>query len=155
MQKSAFARTCFGVAAVAATSVATVVTASNASAQLAISASPSYCAGTSYTITLPAADAAGLIAGYPSATAIVIDAKPTAGGYTHQVDHVEYVAGQDVTVQWIPMSAQTWNIVARPAGAPAGAGTQGPLPVNVVQTAPAGSSCTPGGTQPPASTGSI
>ncbi|MFD3506563.1 hypothetical protein [Nocardia sp. NPDC058666] len=156
MNKSVIARACVGVAAVASVGVATIVTAANASAQLSISASPSYCIGSTYAITLPAADAAALIAGYPNADAIVFSAKPTAGGYTHHVGEAAYVAGQDVTAQWTPMSAQTWNIYARPAGAPADAGSQGPMPVVVVESAPAGSSCTPttGGNPPPANSGS-
>lgn len=153
MKKSVFARTCVGIAVVG---VATVVTAANAYAQLSISGSPTYCVGTTYTVTLPAADAAELIAGYPSANAIVLVAKPTAGGYTEQIGSATYVAGQDVTVRWSPGSEQTWNIYAYPGGAPASAGKQGPLPVNVVKNAPAGSSCAPAtpGNPPPVNSGS-
>ncbi|MFE3060826.1 hypothetical protein [Nocardia sp. NPDC059239] len=123
--------------------------AATASAQMTITTSPAYCVGTTYAVTLPAADAAALWAQMPAVeTALnewALVETPSAGsGLSTTVSApVKYVAGQDVTVQWTPPAAGQWQLMMAPYSQ-GGYGTPfgGPLAVTVVQSAPAGSSCT-------------
>ncbi|WP_327141742.1 hypothetical protein [Nocardia sp. NBC_01327] len=130
--------------------MATIVSATTASADMTITPSQAYCVGTTYSVTLPAADAAALWAQMPAVeTALnewALVETPSAGsGLSTTVSApVKYVAGQDVTVQWAPPAAGQWQLMMAPFSQ-GGYGTPfgGPLAVTVVQSAPAGSSCTP------------
>ncbi|MCU1646481.1 MAG: hypothetical protein JWN03_6756 [Nocardia sp.] len=134
----------------AAMGVAAIVTATTASAAvvstLQLSASPAYCAGTSYTITLAAADATALMAQASGYQDITFQWAPYPQGTNVEISTLPYVAGQGMTVKWTPTYLGATTLVAY-AYDP----TRGPnaiiddmLPnINVVQSAPAGSSCTP------------
>ncbi|WP_405134777.1 hypothetical protein [Nocardia sp. NBC_01388] len=152
MNMSVFARSTVGIAAAAAMGVATIVSATTASAQLAITASSAYCADTTYTVTFPAADAAAMAAASGQNDLVMGATGP--GPIYWWSPTVTYVPGQDVTFQWTPsksvyagqsavgawsLHVEEAHVVTTPSA---------PLAVNVVQTAPAGSSCTPsaGGT---------
>ncbi|MGW4125946.1 hypothetical protein [Nocardia sp. NPDC004711] len=148
MRMSVLARSTVGLAAVAAMGVATIVSATTASAAMTITPSQAYCVGTTYTITLPAADAAALETN-PSLDQIDFNYNYTGTGGT--IGLVTWTKGQDVTVQWTPSQAAQTTVSAVAYGEWTGVGTVrlSMAPINVVQSAPAGSSCT----APPAGTG--
>lgn len=152
MNMSVFVRSTVGIAAGAAMGVATIVSATTASAQLAVTTSTAYCADTTYTITFPAADAAAMAATYGQSDFVLGAAGP--GPTYWWTPAVTYVPGHDVTFQWTPSKSVlpagtavgTWNLHVEEAHV---VSTPTPsLTVNVVQTAPAGTSCVPstGGT---------
>ncbi|GAB2550881.1 hypothetical protein [Nocardia heshunensis] len=150
---SVFARSTVGIAAIAAMGVATIVSATTASAAMTIQPSQAYCVGTAYTITVPAADAAALETD-PSYSTINFNSMYTQDPYTifSAVGIVPWTSGKDVTVQWTPQAAAQTTISAVPFnGTLPGKGKLTLGPINVVNSAPAGASCTPTN---PAGTGS-
>ncbi|WP_327142097.1 hypothetical protein [Nocardia sp. NBC_01327] len=156
MKMSVFARSTVGIAAVAAMGVATIVSATTASADMSVVASSAYCVGTTYTATLPAADAATLQSQAPGfAEFSFFDYSFATQANTHVTDVASYVAGQDVTVQWTPTGVGQHQIYAAASFNPyvSGPKTVGSGMINVVQAAPAGASCTPP-TPPTGGTGS-
>ncbi|MFE2997770.1 hypothetical protein ACFXG4_22480 [Nocardia sp. NPDC059246] len=148
MKKSVLARSSAGIAGAAAVAGLTLAMAPAASAQLAITTSTAYCAGTTYTITFPAADAAAMASQYGDNN-FVLEATNTTSNVTWWSAAVASTSGQDVTFQWtpsqsVPASATatgSWNLFVTEAHVAATA--EGPLAVTVVQTAPSGTSCTP------------
>ncbi|MEV6101706.1 hypothetical protein [Nocardia sp. NPDC051981] len=153
MNKSILARVSTGISGAAAVAAATLAMAPTASAQLSITQTTAYCVGTTYTITFPAADAAAMAARYGQ-NDFVLGATNTTNVYTEWSAPVTYVSGQDVTFQWTAKDAPsspgtavgTWNLFVEEAHTTSTATP--PLVVNVVKSAPAGTTCTPstGGT---------
>ncbi|MFJ9368230.1 hypothetical protein ACIRRA_27930 [Nocardia sp. NPDC101769] len=148
MKKSVLARSSAGIVGAAAVAGLTIAMAPAASAQLAITNSTAYCAGTTYTITFPAADAAAMASQY-GANNFVLEATNTTGNVTWWSAPVTSTSGQDVTFQWTPSSSVpasasavgSWNLYVTESGVAAAA--EGPLSVTVVQTAPSGTTCSP------------
>ncbi|GAB2526188.1 hypothetical protein [Nocardia heshunensis] len=146
MKNTRIRRAGIGIAGFAAIGVATLVTATTASAQMSITQSSAYCVGSTYAVTLPAADAAALWAQMPAVEtaqnewALVETPSAGSGLSTTVSPPVKYIAGQDVTVQWTPPAAGQWQLMMAPFSQ-GGYGTPfgGPLAVTVV----AASSCTP------------
>ncbi|MFE3189016.1 hypothetical protein ACFXHA_08410 [Nocardia sp. NPDC059240] len=156
MKMSVLGRSSVGFAALAAAGVATIVTASTASAgvvnTLQLQPSTAYCVGTTYTITLAAADATALMAQASGYADIQFGWATYPEGGLVVIDTVPYVAGQGMTVKWTPTYAGATTLNANAYDS-----VKGPnaivddmlADINVVQTAPAGASCTP----TPAATG--
>ncbi|RMI29638.1 hypothetical protein EBN03_24840 [Nocardia stercoris] len=113
-----------------------------ASAALGIVASTAYCAGSTYTVTVPAADAAAM-ATAAGASSFELLTQSTPSGSTAQSTPVTYTAGQDVSFQWTAPAAGTVNLYVMPVSAN-GAGGEGPLAVTVVQPDASGTGCVPG-----------
>ncbi|MGW4242215.1 hypothetical protein [Nocardia sp. NPDC004722] len=156
MKMSVFDRSAVGILAVGAMGVATVVSATTASAAMAIQPSQAYCVGTAYTITIPAADAAALETD-PSYSTINFNYMYVQDPYTifGAVGIVPWVSGKDVTVQWTPQAAAQTTIYAVPFnGTVPGNGKLTLGPINVVNSAPTGTSCVPTPPSNPAGTGS-
>ncbi|WP_433565661.1 hypothetical protein ACQP1O_10705 [Nocardia sp. CA-151230] len=155
MNMSVLARSTVGIAAAAAMGVATIVSATTASAAMTIQPSQAYCVGTAYTITIPAADAAALETD-PSYNTINFNyelpsgSNPSAGA----IGIVPWTSGKDVTVQWTPSQAVPTSIRAvNFNGTYPGNAQLTTAPINIVASAPAGASCTPTPASP-AGTGS-
>ncbi|MFD7847762.1 hypothetical protein ACFV4K_33160 [Nocardia sp. NPDC059764] len=130
-----------------AVAVATIVaTAAPASAEgVTISASTAYCVGSTYTLTLPAADATILIGNVPWQNAFAFQTRATGDSAFNIVATAPYVAGKDVVATWTPTAAGEFMTSAWPYSTDRGLsnfGENGPT-VTVVQTAPAGATCTP------------
>ncbi|MVU78710.1 hypothetical protein GPX89_15835 [Nocardia sp. ET3-3] len=146
MKKSVLARSLTGAAGAAAVAGVTIAMAPAASAQLAITSSTAYCVSTTYTITFPSADAQQM-ASQSGASSFVLQA--VNGTNTWWSAPVTYTSGQDVTFQWTPSQSVTgstsavgnWNLYVGASGVAGVA--EGPLSVNVVQTAPSGATCSP------------
>ncbi|MFE3100527.1 hypothetical protein [Nocardia tengchongensis] len=156
MKMSILARSTVGIAAGVAMGVATIVWATTASAAMTLQPSQAYCVGTTYTITLPAADAAALETD-PSYNTINFNSMYTQDPYTMfgAVGTVSWTSGKDVTVQWTPAAAAQTTIYAVPFnGTAAGNGKLTMGPINVVNSAPTGASCTPTPPANPTGTGS-
>ncbi|MFE4456571.1 hypothetical protein ACFROC_04360 [Nocardia tengchongensis] len=150
MKMLVLARSTVGIAAAAAMGVATIVSATTGSAALTIQPSQAYCVGTTYTITLPAADAAPMETN-PVQSQIYFNYNTATQGV--MIGAVPWVKGQDVTINWTPTQAVPTNISAVAGGVQAGDGF-GSIKLStdtftVVQSAPTGASCT----APPAGTG--
>ncbi|WP_330184987.1 hypothetical protein OHB26_16230 [Nocardia sp. NBC_01503] len=138
-----FARSTVGIAAVAAMGVATIVSATTASADMSIRSSSAYCVGSTYTVTLPASDAAVLIGNVPLDTEFVFRTSAVGGSTFTTFTTVPYVAGKDVVASWTPTAPGQVMVSAWPNNTttgPAYFGENGPT-VNVVQTAPSGTTC--------------
>ncbi|MGW5109312.1 hypothetical protein [Nocardia sp. NPDC004123] len=119
---------------------------------MSVTKSSAYCVGSTYTLTMPAADAADL---HAQASGFA-DFSFYDYSFTTQTNPMismvkSYVAGQDVTVQWTPTVAGQHQLTAmadfNPWSSTAAKLVATEL-INVVQSAPAGASCTPstGGT---------
>ncbi|MFF0611567.1 hypothetical protein ACFYUD_23180 [Nocardia tengchongensis] len=131
--------------------MATIVSATTASAAMTITPSQAYCVGTTYTITVPAADAATLETN-PSYDQIVFNFEDATTSGT--IGLVSWTKGQDVTIQWTPTQAQQTTVLASPFNSTAGFGS-GQLsmgPLNVVTSIAGGTQCTTP-PAPPAGTG--
>lgn len=148
MKKSVLARSTAGIAGAASLAAMTLALAPAASAQPAITTSTAYCADTTYTVTLPAADAAAMATQYGDNN-FVLQATNTSTNVTWWSASVASVSGQDVTFQWTPSQSipasgtatGTWNLFVTEAHVAATA--MGPISVTVVQTAPSGTTCMP------------
>lgn len=159
MKKSVLGRSSVGFAAMAAVGAAAIATATTASAgvvnTLQLQASTAYCVGTTYTVSLSAADATALMAQATGYSDIQVGFAPAPQGQVTVIGTVPYVAGQGVVVNWTPPSAGAFSLAAYaydPAHGP-NAIIDSMIPnVDVVQSAPAGASCTPGTTTPPTTT---
>lgn len=159
MKKSVLGRSGVGFAAMAAAGVATIVTATTASATvvstLQLQASQAYCVGTTYTITLAAADATALMAQASNYQDITFQWAPYPQGFNTEIATLPYTAGQGMTVKWTPTYVGATTLVAYaydPTLGPNAAIDDMLTNINVVQSAPAGASCTP--TPPTGGTGS-
>ncbi|MCU1643370.1 MAG: hypothetical protein JWN03_3645 [Nocardia sp.] len=133
--------------------MATIVTGATASAQGSITSSTAYCVGTTYTVTLPAADAASVMAGLPiTDNQLVLVVAPSGGSLTPiPSTAAAYVAGKDVTFQWTPTAAgNTTGLWVYPYNGQGMEYRNGSLVryIDIVQSAPAGTTCSPstGGT---------
>lgn len=148
MKKSVLARSGAGIAGAVAVAGLTIAMAPAASAQLAITSSTAYCVSTTYSITFPSADAAQM-ASQSNATSFVLEATNTGTNQTWWSAPVTYTQGTDLTFQWTPSQSVTgsqsavgnWNLFVTASGVAGVA--EGPLAVNVVQTAPSGTTCSP------------
>ncbi|MGW4354680.1 hypothetical protein ACWELJ_21625 [Nocardia sp. NPDC004582] len=148
MKKSVLARSGAGIAGAAAVAAATIAMAPAASAQIAITTSTAYCADTTYTVTLPAADAATMASQYGDNN-FVLQATNTSTNVTWWSAAQASVSGQDLTFQWTPSQSipasgtatGTWNLYITEAHVAATA--LGPISLTVVQTAPQGTTCLP------------
>ncbi|WP_405134776.1 hypothetical protein [Nocardia sp. NBC_01388] len=130
--------------------VAISVSAATASADMSITSSTAYCVGSTYTVTLPAADATVLIGNVPSDTEFAFRTSPAGGSTFTTFTTVPYVAGKDVVASWTPTAPGQVMVSAWPNSIYTGLanfGEDGPT-INVVQTAPSGATCAPstGGT---------
>ncbi|MVU81229.1 hypothetical protein GPX89_28790 [Nocardia sp. ET3-3] len=139
-----------GIAAAAVMGVATIVSATTASADMTITSSQAYCVGSTYTVTLPAADAKVLIGNVPNDTEFAFRTSPAGGSTFTTFTTVPYVEGKDVVASWTPTAPGQVMVSAWPNNVntgPANFGENGPT-VTVVQSAPAGATCSPstGGT---------
>ncbi|MEU1429482.1 hypothetical protein ABZ412_20620 [Nocardia sp. NPDC005746] len=155
MKKSILGHSSIGFAAMAAVGAAAIATATTASAgvvnTLQLQASQAYCVGTTYTISLSATDATALMAQAAGYSSITFVWSPAPQGTTTTIATLPYVAGQGMTVNWAPTYAGDTAL-----GAFAYDSALGPnaiidsmIPnVHVVQSAPAGASCTPTTTPP-------
>ncbi|WP_218025138.1 hypothetical protein [Nocardia jejuensis] len=126
--------------------VATIVSASTASADISVATSSAYCVGTAYTVTLPAADAAVLQAQAPGFFQFSFyDYSYVTQLNTHITDVKTYVAGKDVTLQWTPTGTGQHQITAVASFDPYSYAPKifGSAMIDVVQTAPSGASCAP------------
>ncbi|WP_040805535.1 Ig-like domain-containing protein [Nocardia concava] len=154
MQRLNLARSTAGIVAVAAMGVATVVSATTGSAALTIQPSQAYCVGTTYTVTLPAADAAQLVAATQGYNQLLFEWVPAAGGNATEIARAPYVAGQDATIRWTPTIAVQTRLEATSSAGPGhDGGVAELLTVDVVQNAPAGASCTSSSTSATGSAG--
>ncbi|MFE4460864.1 hypothetical protein ACFROC_26210 [Nocardia tengchongensis] len=160
MKKSVLGRSSVGFAAMAAVGAAAIATATPASAEivntLQLQASQAYCVGTTYTITLSAADATALMAKATDYPDITFQWAPYPQGTNTEIATVPYVAGQGITVKWTPTYAGPTTLVAY-AWDPVHLGNaiiddMHPR-VDVVDSAPAGASCTPTPATPPSTGG--
>ncbi|MFE3195631.1 hypothetical protein ACFXHA_41975 [Nocardia sp. NPDC059240] len=148
MKKSVLARSGAGIAGAVAVAGLTIAMAPAASAQLAITSSTAYCVSTTYSITFPSADAAQMVS-QSNATSFVLEATNTSTNQTWWSAPVTYTQGTDMTFQWTPSQSVTgsqsavgnWNLFVTASGVAGVA--EGPLAVNVVQTAPSGTTCSP------------
>ncbi|WP_458690962.1 hypothetical protein [Nocardia tengchongensis] len=149
MNMSVLARSTVGIAATVAMGVATIVSATTASAQMSITTSTAYCVGSTYTLTLPAADASALIAQVPGGDVIGFSWVRTAsqgGGALDLFTSSPYVAGKDASVQWTPTTAETvdlWATAGSTANGYTWSASSKLIGITVVQSAPSGASCTP------------
>lgn len=146
MKMSVLARSTVGIAAGAAIGVATIVSATTASADMSIAKSPAYCVGSTYTATLPAADAETLHAQAPGFWEFTFfDYSFATQKNTYLTDVATYVAGQDVTIQWTPTEAGQHQVYAVASFNPYAytPKTVSTGMIDVVQSAPTGASCTP------------
>ncbi|GAB2528734.1 hypothetical protein [Nocardia heshunensis] len=150
MKMSVLGRSSVGFAAMAAAGVASIVTATTASAgvvnTLQLQPSTAYCVGTTYTISLSATDATALMAQAAGYADIQFGWATYPEGGLVQIAMVPYVAGQGITVNWTPTYAGATTLTASandPVKGPNAEIDDMLAPVNVVQTAPSGASCTP------------
>ncbi|WP_405497001.1 hypothetical protein [Nocardia sp. NBC_00511] len=154
MKTPMLARASVAAAGLSALGLVSSLMAPTASAALSITNSTAYCVGTAYTITLPAADAAQLVSATQGYNQLLFEWVPAAGGNATIITRTPYVAGQDATIQWTPTIAQQTRLEATSSAGPGyDGGVAELLTVNVVQTAPAGASCTPSGTSGTGSAG--
>ncbi|MGW4242081.1 hypothetical protein [Nocardia sp. NPDC004722] len=150
MKMSVLGGSSVGFAAMAAAGVATILTATTASAgvvnTMQLQASTAYCVGTTYTITVAAADATALMAQAPGYQNVEFAWATYPEGGTMEIATVPYVAGQGLSVKWTPTYAGATTLTAFATDAVKGPNAEIDdmlAPVNVVQTAPSGASCTP------------
>ncbi|MEV6769744.1 hypothetical protein AB0N05_14065 [Nocardia sp. NPDC051030] len=133
-----------GITAAAAMGVATIVSATTASAQITIT-TLAYCVGSTYSLTVAAADAATLIAQAPNDDQIGITWSPAAGGSATKIGANAYSPGKDVTIEWTPTAAGTVNFQARPVSSTGSWNWTVPaielLGITVVQGASPGIAC--------------
>lgn len=149
---SSFGRATVGSNAALAIAALTVATASAAANDLSINGT-THCVGTAYTVTIPDA----MIAQFnlPGVTSVTLKDTYMDGGVNPvDVATVPYVAGKDMSVQWTPATAGR-NSLTTLAHSAAGDAWMGNLPVQVVQTAPSGASCSPNTGQGTGSASSI
>lgn len=160
MKKSILGRSSIGFAAMAAVGAAAIATATTASAEivntLQLQASQAYCVGTTYTITLAAADATALMAQASGYRDITFQWAPYPQGTNTEIATLPYVSGQGMTVKWTPTYAGPTTLVAYASDPVKGPNAiiddMHPM-VSVVESAPVGASCTPTPATPPATGG--
>ncbi|MFF2555513.1 hypothetical protein ACFVUS_31215 [Nocardia sp. NPDC058058] len=137
MKLRARARSTVGIAAVTAIGVATVVSATAASADMTVTPSQAYCVRTDYTITLPAADAAVLETNPTYDQIILVSSTEGTKG------SMPWISGEDWAIDWMPLYAGQTTLTLYPYSVALGFGspalTSGPI--NVVPSAPLGASC--------------
>lgn len=160
MKKSVLGRSSVGFAALAAMGVATIVTATTASAgvvhTLQLQASQAYCVGTTYTITLSAADATALMAQASGYHDITFQWAPYPQGFNTEIATQPYVAGQGMTVKWTPTYVGATDVAAYATDSALGPNaiiSSQLVDIDVVEKAPLGASCTPTATTPGGGTG--
>ncbi|WP_327139038.1 hypothetical protein [Nocardia sp. NBC_01327] len=139
MKMRVLAHSTVGIAAVAVMEVTTIASATAASADMTVTPSQAYCVRTEYTITVPAADAVPLETDPAYNQIILVSSTESTKG------SMPWTSGQDWTIDWMPEYAGQTTLTVYPYtnvtmafGSPSL--TLGPI--NVVQSAPLGASCT-------------